>query len=203
MANVCAKMKFNRGNNLLIFIFILNCTVYNVASETTKFEEQTESMDTTLPTSVNSEEIASMEVNINSDEENSNEEEDDGFDSSSVETSGPLDMTGMQIGADQIAPIINQLLGPLSTTIQPYLGPLAPLSSVLGNVVSTAVTELVVNLLNQTVASAKRQQFLQIRNNTSYTSYLVKVPNHGRFLLLTKSHRKPRRQHQNHSTDCT
>lgn len=162
------KMKFNRGSFLLLFVLILNSLINNVASSELEFEAETESVQTTLPTLEGDE--------INNDENNSDEIASDGMDTSSL-----------QISTEQISPIIDQLLSPLSTTIQPYLGPLAPLSNVLSSIISHTVTELVVNLLNETVSTAKRQEFLQIRNYTSYTSYLVTVPKNGRFLLLTKT----------------
>lgn len=80
--------------------------------------------------------------------------------------------TQNQITADQIGPIISQLLSPISSTIQPYLGPLAPLSSILGQVITNTVTEVVVSLLNDTVSSAKRQEFSQFKD---YTTYLVNI----------------------------
>lgn len=204
-------MELNCEFFLLIFVFILNCSIYNVTSQETELESQRKSVEAALKSLADGKEVRSLEIEsdeiksdeiesneMTSNEMNSDENVDTGFDSSSEdETSDTMDMTGFQIGADQIAPIINQLLGPLSATIQPYLGPLAPLSSVLSNVISNTVTELVVNLLNETTASAKRQEFLQIRNYTSYTSYLVTVPNNGRFLLLTKTprtHRKPKQR---------
>lgn len=181
-------MKLNRRNFLLIIVLLLNGLINDfVASEESEFEAETEIMETTLPTLVNSD-----------------EDGDNDFDLSSEPTNG-MDTTGLIVGAEQIGPIIEQLFGPLSTAIQPYLGPLAPLSSVLSSVISQTVTELVVNLLNETVSSAKRQEFLQIRNYTSYASYMVTVPKNGRFLLLTKTpttYTKPKRR-QKSSKGCT
>lgn len=214
MANVCVKMKLNCGSFLLIFLFTLNGLVDKVSSEGTEFETETESIGTGLATLVDSNEFNSQEDNrdeidsddIMDDEISSDEHiECTDFDLPSADTEGGVDTTGMQISADQIAPIINQLLGPLSQTIQPYLGPLAPLSNVLGSVISQTVTEVVVNLLNETVNSTKRQEFLQIRNYTSYTSYLVTIPNNGRFLLFTKTptaHAKPKLRRKN-TRGCT
>lgn len=191
-------MKFFRASCLLIFVFILNGLVNNVTSEETEFEAQTEDSN-----KIDSQEINSAEIEENGEDaiDGISSDDDADLDMSSIEAT----TDGMQISAQQIAPIVNQLLGPLSTTIQPYLGPLAPLSSVLSGVISHTVTEVIVNLLNQTIASAKRQEFLQMRNYTSYTSYLVTVPNSGRFLLFTKTpttHTKPKRRRRN-SNGCT
>lgn len=191
---------------MLIFVFILNGVFNNVTSEESEFEAQTEDSN-----NINSQEINGAEIEENGedtiDEIGSDENIDDtDFDMTSIEaTTDGMGTAGMQISAEQIAPIVNQLLGPLSTSIQPYLGPLAPLSSVLSGVISHTVTEVIVNLMNQTIASAKRQEFLQMRNYTSYTSYLVTIPNSGRFLLFTKTpttHTKPKRRRRN-SNGCT
>lgn len=191
-------MKLNCGSFSLIFAFLLSCSINNVTSEETEFEAETESAIAALTIVTNGDEMKNDE--IQSDEIDSDENEDN-FDFTSVEISGGMDTTGMQISADQISPIVNQLLGPISSIVQPYLGPLAPLSSVLSSVITHTVTELIVNLINETIASAKRQEFLEIQN-LNYTSYLVTVPNNGRFLLFTKTqstHKTPKRDRSVHN----
>lgn len=74
-----------------------------------------------------------------------------------------------QITANEIGPIITQLLLPLETSIQPYLGPLAPLSTILTQVITNTVTEVVVSLMNETISSAKHQDI----SNRDYSTYLV------------------------------
>lgn len=189
-------MKLKCGFFSLIFAILFILFINNVTSKEIEFETETESMATALATTAdNGDRNKSVELTsdeIKSDEIDENYENDD---ISDTITSGGMDMIGMQIGTDQVAPIVNQILGPISSTIQPYLGPLAPLSSVIGSIITHTVTELIVNLINETVASTKRQDFMQIRN-LNYTSFLVTVPNNGRFLLLTKtkpSHKKPKR----------
>lgn len=186
-------MKLNSGSFLVIFLFTLNGLVNLVTTEGSgEMQINTESSMAALATLVdgdefNSQDIKGDEIKIDEvdnyyDEDSSDEDVDEmELDSS---TGG---MDSMQISAEQISPIINQLLGPLSTTIAPYLGPLAPLSSTLSGVISQTVTEMVVNLLNQTVASAKRPNLrLKRLNSTLYTPYLVKIPTKGRFLLFVK-----------------
>lgn len=191
MADVCVKMKLIRGSFLLIILLTFNGLVDKVTSEGTEFETETESV-------VNSNEFDSQEINVDGieNEEIQNDEvssdENDEYsdcDLSSAETEDDMDIpTGMQISADQITPIVNQLLGPLSVIIEPYLGPLAPLSGILSNVISQTVTGVVVNLINETVTSAKRPENRQmqsnIRTNSSYAAYLVRIPNNGRFLVI-------------------
>lgn len=196
-------MKFNRRSFFLVFACLLNGLINNVISEETQVEAEvgTEDIDTTLATVVDNNEINSEEITgdeIESDEIKIDEiSSDENFE----DTNFDLSNTGIQISAHQIAPIINELLAPLSTYLGPFLGPyLGPLSSVLSAVISQTVTEVVVNLLNQTLASTKRQELLQIRNFTSYTSFLVTIPNNGRFLLLTKTpamHTKTKRCRKN------
>lgn len=202
-------MKLICGSFLLVFLFIFSGLVNEVTSGETEFETETEStaIDLVDSNEFNSQESEGDEIESGEikNDEISSDENDECTDSdwSSAEAADDMDApTGMQISADQIAPIVNQLLGPLSASIQPYLGPLGPLSSVLSSVISQTVTEVVVNLLNETVASAKREKFPRMRRNesTSYTSYLVKIPNNGRFLIFTKTpttHTKPKLRRKN------
>lgn len=100
----------------------------------------------------------------------SNEENEESTTIPSV--SDGKNVTENQINLDQIGPIISQLMRPIESTIQPYLGPLAPLSTILGQVITNTVTEVVVSLLNDTVASVRRQEFSEYKD---YTAYLVNI----------------------------
>lgn len=97
------------------------------------------------------------------------------------ETKNERNTTEAVINMEQISPIISQLLSPISTTLQPYLGPLAPLSNIIANV----ITEAVINLLNDTVSSTRRQE------QDNFTTYLVNVPRKGRYLLISKHKIEP------------
>lgn len=88
------------------------------------------------------------------------------------------------ITAEQVQPIISGMLGQLGTAIQPLLGPLAPLSNVLGPMITSTVTDLVTGLLNRVAESANRNEFAQ---NSGYDTYMVNIPNQGSYILLSKS----------------
>lgn len=88
------------------------------------------------------------------------------------------------VTAEQVSPIISGMLGQLGTAIQPLLGPLAPLSNILGPMITSTVTDLVTSLLNRVAMSANRQEFSDV---SGYDSYVVNIPNRGQYVLLKKS----------------
>lgn len=138
---------------ILFLTFSLNVLPIRIVStEESTNKSDSEEITTTVQTRLEESEESSTTPNINDDKN--------------------VTETQNQITADQIGPIISQLLSPISSTIQPYLGPLAPLSSILGQVITNTVTEVVVSLLNDTVSSAKRQEFSQFKD---YTTYLVNI----------------------------
>lgn len=106
------------------------------------------------------------------------------------------------VSAAQVSPIISGMLGQLGTAIQPLLGPLAPLSSILGPLITSTVTDLVTSLLNRVAQSANRNDLSKING---YNSYVVDIPNQGQYILLSKSQANSRpsenRQPQPTETD--
>lgn len=173
---------------IYILAFLVKLSMNNITSDGAQSEEQ------------------NFQTTMTSGQEISSGESEENFYSTSAEildTTDDKNATGTYISAEQIAPIISQLLSPISSTIKPFLGPLAPLSNILGNVITNTVTELVVNLLNDTVSSAKQQEIVRIQQ-LDYTTYLVSVPNNGRFLLFSKNssvYSKSKKNYNNSTND--
>lgn len=98
------------------------------------------------------------------------------------------------VTAAQVSPIISGMLGQLGTAIQPLLGPLAPLSNILGPMITSTVTDLVTGLLNRVAESANRNDFAQ---TSGYDTYMMNIPNQGSYILLSKGQSQPQQvQHE-------
>lgn len=92
------------------------------------------------------------------------------------------------VTTDQVKPIVSGLLTSITNALAPLLGPLAPLSNIIGPMVNTAITDLITNAINALVGAANKRTLGQING---YDSYVINIPNQGSFLLLTKPQRGP------------
>lgn len=100
-------------------------------------------------------------------------------DSDDVETTLNL----KAVTSEQVAPIVSSLLTSMGNSLGPLLGPLAPLSNVIGPMINTAFTDLVVNAINGLLGAVKRNAFGQVNG---YDSFVLDIPNQGSYLLLSK-----------------
>lgn len=90
----------------------------------------------------------------------------------------------VRISTEQVSSIVTEMFGGISTAIEPLLGPLAPISDILGSAITNSVAELVTSLLNQTVSSTEEQSIEPVKG---YRTFTVVIPKHGKFVLLSKT----------------
>lgn len=93
-----------------------------------------------------------------------------------------------KVTTEQVSPIITGLLNTMGTSLAPLLGPLAPLSTIIGPMVNNAVTDLVTNAINGLLGSMNKDALGQM---SGYESYVINIPNQGSFLLLSKPSHSP------------
>lgn len=102
-----------------------------------------------------------------------------------IDAEKSLSLILSRLSTEQVTSIVSEMLGGISAAIEPLLGPLAPISDILGSVITKSVTELVTSLLNQTISSIEEQQSTdQVKG---YKTFMVTIPTHGKFILVSKT----------------
>lgn len=94
-----------------------------------------------------------------------------------------------EVTADQISPVVSQLV---TAIVQPITGALGPLGPVLNNFVTplatSAITNLAVGAINGLyglVSNVLRQS--DVFPNSDLTTYILRIPNQGSYLLIAKN----------------